>query len=137
MDARRLYILFLTLSLAGYIWIGVNTWGGETGSEIPTVCLFKEVTGIPCPSCGATRSLMLLMRGDVRGAFLMNPLGFLLAAALVVVPFWILSDVVRRRESFYRTYRGMERMLSGNIRFASACAALVIVNWIWNISKGL
>jgi hypothetical protein len=80
---------------------------------------------------------MLLMRGDIRGALLMNPLGIFLGLALLIVPAWILSDVMGRKESFYRIYRGMERMLSGNLRIASACAALLAINWIWNISKGL
>lgn len=40
----------------------------------PTLCLFKLITGRPCPACGFMRAARLLVRGDVPGAFNANPL---------------------------------------------------------------
>ncbi len=37
-------------------------------------CVFRTLTGIPCPTCGATRSVVNLARGEVFAAFMMNPL---------------------------------------------------------------
>jgi hypothetical protein len=37
-------------------------------------CVFKGLTGIPCPTCGATRSVVHLSHGDILSAFTMNPL---------------------------------------------------------------
>jgi hypothetical protein len=37
-------------------------------------CVFRELTGIPCPTCGATRSVVDLAQGEVFAAFRMNPL---------------------------------------------------------------
>lgn len=37
-------------------------------------CVFKGITGIPCPTCGATRAVMHLSRGDIIASLEMNPL---------------------------------------------------------------
>ena len=41
-------------------------------------CLFRETTGIPCFTCGATRCLRALVHGDLSGAFWIQPLVFIL-----------------------------------------------------------
>lgn len=37
-------------------------------------CPLRTFTGFPCPTCGTTRAVLALARGDVPGAILMNPL---------------------------------------------------------------
>jgi len=37
-------------------------------------CLFKLLTGLPCPSCGATRAALDLARFDPAAAFAVSPL---------------------------------------------------------------
>ncbi len=37
-------------------------------------CVFKGLTGIPCLTCGSTRSVIHLSHGDILTAFAMNPL---------------------------------------------------------------
>jgi len=39
-------------------------------------CWFRHLTGLPCPTCGATRSLMMLVQGHLDGAIARNPLLF-------------------------------------------------------------
>jgi hypothetical protein len=53
------------------------------GRELPSVCLIRHVTGRPCLSCGLTRGVAFLARGNVRGAVRANPLSPI-AAALAV-----------------------------------------------------
>ncbi len=36
-------------------------------------CVFKAFTGIPCPACGMTRSLVHLAHGDLAGSLGLNP----------------------------------------------------------------
>src|SRR5437879_140164 len=50
-------------------------------------CVFLHFTGIPCPTCGATRCFLFLTRGQIGSAFLINPLAFcaLAAASLFAV----------------------------------------------------
>ena len=132
MSRNKLYIVLLGLSLAGYVWIG---WSVVAGT--PNVCLFKEVTHLPCPACGTTRSLLLLMNGHFTGSLLVNPFGIFIGAGLLIVPFWIGVDVFRKRDSFHRRYMLIERTLSEKKWVFIPALAIVILNWCWNISKGL
>lgn len=40
-------------------------------------CLFRHITGIPCPGCGMTRAHLAAMRLDFQAAFWYHPLWFL------------------------------------------------------------
>lgn len=49
-------------------------------------CLFRLSTGLPCPGCGMTRSLIALWHGDLLTSFRYHPLGpplFLFCALLL------------------------------------------------------
>lgn len=50
-------------------------------------CPLREVTGIPCPTCGGSHALVALARGDLRAALGANPAlcGFALAFAVAVL----------------------------------------------------
>ena len=39
-------------------------------------CLFRGLTGLPCPGCGITTSLLALARGDAQASWSANPAGF-------------------------------------------------------------
>ncbi len=55
-------------------------------------CVFRAVTGVPCPTCGATRGTLALLHGDLRQALMLNPLVAAAAGAFlvggVVAPLW-------------------------------------------------
>jgi hypothetical protein len=48
------------------------------------VCLLREWTGVPCPTCGTTRLIEALLAGDLLGALAWNPLVFLILTAVAV-----------------------------------------------------
>lgn len=59
------------------------------GKQIPRIpCVFKTLTGYPCPTCGATRVLRCLFRFDIISAFLWNPLLFLAGIVFVAWVFY-------------------------------------------------
>lgn len=51
----------------------------------PPLCPFRALTGLPCPGCGLTRSLVALAHGDLAASLFFHPLGLLLALALVAL----------------------------------------------------
>lgn len=47
-------------------------------------CVFREWTGLPCPTCGSARLARALLSGDVAGAFAWNPLVFVVLTAVAL-----------------------------------------------------
>lgn len=131
---KSLYAFLLAGCAAGYGWLFLAmSLHADTNS---TVCFIKRLTGIPCPSCGATRSVLKISDGHFREALLLNPLGYLLAMLLLTLPVWILSDFFFKRESLYAFYQKIESQLKRPV-YAIPLSALILINWIWNIIKGI
>lgn len=138
MQKKQIYILFLCFSFCGYAWVTWNVIKGCDHRDMLTPCMFKQVTHIPCPSCGATRSLIYLINhGDVTQAFLINPIGIVLFIAMLIIPFWIIVDILLKSSSFYRAYQYMETVLKQKRWLSVSLISVVLINWVWNIVKGL
>lgn len=45
-----------------------------------TICIFRSVSGLPCPGCGLTRASVALLKGHVKEAFDFHPLVFVALA---------------------------------------------------------
>jgi hypothetical protein len=45
------------------------------------VCLFKRLTGLPCPGCGLTRAFQAMSHGEFRAVWHLNPFAFVLYPA--------------------------------------------------------
>jgi hypothetical protein len=57
------------------------------GLPLPTICWFRLTTGIPCPGCGLTRAVALLMHGRLGASFAMHPFGIAaVGLALLQIP---------------------------------------------------
>lgn len=56
-------------------------------------CAFKGFTGIPCPTCGSTRSLALLAKGEVLDSLAMNPMVSLCFAAAGLYFFYCVTTL--------------------------------------------
>ena len=136
MIPNKLYVLVSTACAAGYIWLFVNYHRSISESFEPGVCLYKRITGIPCPSCGSTRSVLSILKGDFVGALLWNPFGLIIISVLILAPLWILYDIVLRKDSLLQVYNRSEIFLRKKW-IAIPLILLVILNWIWNIYKGL
>jgi hypothetical protein len=59
-------------------------------------CVFLEVTGYPCVSCGATRSAIAFFHGDFWGAWKWNPLAFLFLSGLSIFDAYAFAVLVIR-----------------------------------------
>ncbi len=62
-------------------------------------CLIKNVTGIPCPTCGMTRAYKYFLHGDFKEAFYFHPL-FLLVIPVAFIVFFRKDPFV---EKFYKS----------------------------------
>jgi Protein of unknown function (DUF2752) len=93
-------------------------------------CMFKQLTGLPCPTCGTTRVFGRFFALDLSGAFTMNPLATLAALGLIA---WGAAD-------FFAMLRGRSLAFSASPRLAAALRAglvvAVVVNWAYLVAAG-
>lgn len=71
--------------------------------RLPVVCVFRLITGYPCPTCGLTRSVVAITHLDLIKALQMNPFGFLVIGGLA--SWWVVSlyeMTVGHTTSFHR-----------------------------------
>ncbi len=136
LTSKRLHGLIWSLAAASF---GLLAWlyFSEPEAISTRICPINRVTGVPCPSCGTARSLILLSEGWFAAALMTNPLGYLAALMLLVIPLWSLSDLLRKRETLFNAFRRTEKLLSENRILAAVLVLLILANWIWNILKGL
>ena len=87
-------------------------------------CAFKAFTGIPCPTCGTTRSLMHLAHGDLRGSLLMNPV---FALVMVLALLWFLYNSIVLLFNASRLSLSLTSTESNFVRFITLSAMLL--NW--------
>jgi hypothetical protein len=122
--------------LVGYSWIGFQLSHSSQHQDGFHFCLFKNLTGMPCPSCGITRSIIQFYHGHFEAALLINPLGLIAAIMLVATPLWMIHDVFRGSQSMAYYYKKTEFVLRKQKVYIPIIAVLIL-NWYWNIEKGL
>lgn len=138
MHPKKFYTLILTLTLAAYGWVGLCflSIGIDKSSGSVHPCFIKTVTGIPCPSCGTTRSVLLILEGKFYDALQLNPLGFVAVFILMTIPFLFLYDAVKQRKLLFRLFTLSEKVI-GNRKSAALLILFFLILWGWNIHKGL
>ena len=136
LDRNMLYSILLIACVAGYIWLYYSITSNVTENKSVEVCFIKNATNIPCPSCGSTRSIISLTKGNFVEAFELNPIGYVVALIMLISPFWIISDVIFKNNSLFKCYQILERHLK-KPKYAIPLVLLVIINCVWNITKGL
>lgn len=63
-----------------------------------SLCLWRALTGIPCPLCGGTRSVVLLSRFEFQEALAMNPL---VTVGIIGAILWLfVSPLLQQRARF-------------------------------------
>ncbi|MHC4212922.1 MAG: DUF2752 domain-containing protein [Planctomycetota bacterium] len=113
-------ILVIVWAVLGWACVGLGAWFNRPVE----LCLFKNFSGIACPSCGFTRGFLSLIGGNFTQAWLYNPLLY----SLVI----IFGLVFLVRLIFARAVRisliGPERKVVWLI-----AAGLLIANWAYVI----
>jgi hypothetical protein len=120
------------------LWLSVAAGGGVCAAmalaapelRVPR-CPFKILTGLPCPTCGATRACLALARGDLAAAWVFNPL-LVFAGTGALVYLVYAAIVLAARLPRCRL------LITATERTALRVAALAVVaaNWAYLITSG-
>jgi hypothetical protein len=65
------------------------------GRPITWECAMRRI-GLPCPTCGMTRSVVMALHGEIGRAWHMAPGGPVLAAGLLILAAMLLGSTFRR-----------------------------------------
>jgi len=109
-------------TLAGLLWL-------KLGAPAPP-CPLLHLTGIPCPTCGATRCLQALLVGDLPAAFGWNPLIALLVIGTPAALLYAALATLGILRPFAHPGPRAARAL------AAGAAALLALNWGYLIAAG-
>lgn len=134
MTKKGLYILSAVACAAGYVWLVISLLHVAKGMW--PGCLFKQLFHIPCPACGSTRAIIALYQGHLEESLLLNPNGILLTLLMLLIPIWILLDMIRKKDSYYHFYLWIDHIFNRKC-VSIVFVSLVLINWCWNIYKGL
>ena len=130
---NKLYILLSIACIAGYIWLYTVT---SIKTSSINVCIIKNITTIACPSCGTTRAVIDVFRGNIVNSVIINPMGLIVAFIMILSPILMLYDVIFRKSILYNCYCFTENYVKRK-PIAIILILLVLLNWIWNITKQL
>ncbi len=93
---KRFKEVMLKLLALFLIGIGYLIWCKFTGIFIP--CMFRKITGLYCPGCGATHLFISLAKLDFIGAFWANPVMFVLLPLLFVILLYYIINYIKYGE---------------------------------------
>lgn len=137
MQKNKLYLSIILACFVGYGWLYFSIQHQQQiqNNEF-SVCVIKNATSIPCPSCGTTRAVMEISKGEISKSILLNPFGIIVALIMSICPIWITYDYLSIKDSFYQFYKKSEELLRRK-KVYIPLLILVLLNWIWNINKNL
>jgi hypothetical protein len=118
------------------VWLGVSVsaLGAATawlafGLPWPR-CVFHDLTGFPCVTCGATRAAIAFFHGNISTAWKWNPLVFAFLCGLSIFYVYALIVLVTRTPRLRIAFRTEVEKKYGRI-FVIAALAL---NWMYLLS---
>lgn len=87
-------------------------------------CVFRGMSGIPCPTCGATRAFLSMATGNFLDAVTMNPLVVILVSAAIVSCLYSVVSLFcsMRRITFFPSEREKDGM-------RITAVMIVLLNW--------
>ncbi len=118
------------LCMMGYAYLAYTLSVGLQNSNLG--CPVKALTGIPCPSCGVTTSIIAGLHGNFSKAFSINPLGLVVGLVMVAIPLLVVFDWAFGKNLFNQIYQSAERILKRPL-IAVLLVAMVLLIWISNI----
>jgi hypothetical protein len=121
LDAAALRLLFRADADAVYL----------LGRKIAWVCSMRSRFGLPCPTCGLTRGVVLSLQGDWGRAWQVAPGGPVAVAGLLALATALLAVAMVGRKGWYSPLRRAALM------YGAGAVAVWIGGWVVHFSAAL
>lgn len=124
-------LISLLAILGGYISIVLLDYVNNHEHTV-TFCMFRNITGIPCPGCGMGRASLSILKGNFNEAFQYNILSIPFTMFILMSVFWLIYDIWNKRDTFFKT---INRKISTN--YLIVLVVIILSSWIINIIRGI
>lgn len=123
-DFEFLFLLVSSVAAVScFAWLASGlSWPG---------CWFRRLTGLPCPTCGATRSALSLVHGDLLAALRYNPLIFVCYVGTIILNVYCAGVL------FFQFPRLRLAGLPANVKrcLGVLVLAAVALNWVYLVAS--
>ena len=105
------------------------------GRELHWDCWIKQRFGVPCPTCGMTRSVLLSLQGQFGEAAALNPAGLLLVFGLVLFSLALIFLMFYRERRTSLAAGAMHRRIRlGASVYGSLLVVVLFAHWLGEIA---
>ena len=129
----NIIILVVCCAILGGALIGHVSPPGDSpvrvgGMAIPNICMFRAYTGLPCPGCGLTRSLIAAAHGKIGLSFSFHRLGIITLIYILLQFVFNLGYIIipKKRAPLSRYLKFLHRGII-------VLAVLFLLNWIFTL----
>lgn len=108
------------------------------GRALDWRCAFRAATGLPCPTCGLSRSVVMSLHGEFARAWSMAPAGPVVVVGLAAFALVMLILAYLQRNGMGRWAVFARAFIrKGALAYATAAAVVWLVGWAWGIQAAL
>ncbi len=125
---RKLRLRGTAVALACWILLMVARVNLPERLNVPA-CSFLATTGYPCPSCGMTRGMVAMTRGDIVTALHRHPFSVMLFAAIVIIAVFGTAEALTGRDLLMK--------LRPSVWWIWIGLAGMFAGWAWVLVTGL
>jgi hypothetical protein len=97
--------------------------------HLPTVCMFKRVTGLPCCGCGMTHAFCALAHGEIEQAADFNLASIPLALIVAAAGLLLLMEAIDNKPRLDPAWRKTQRYIFWG------GAPILLIAWMLNLAK--
>ena len=120
---RQTWIIYFPVFLWLSALLGAAVFSRLVGKEL-SICIFRNVTGYPCPSCGSTRGMIAILQGHIWQGLCLNPV--FIPAFLLVLAWLGMRFLLGMQARLLMTRR--EKWL-----LIAAGSLLTVAQWLYNL----
>lgn len=129
---KHLYNLLWLLCLLGAVWLYYVANQASHLNTSFTPCIIKNITSLPCPSCGVSRAIVLVFEGNIMAAIKTNPLVIVVVPLIICMPVLLLFDAFTGKKILLNLYN-KTAFLSTKPSFSILFGLIIGAVWFYNI----